>query len=67
LGQEEHLAFEELKASLCRAANESLQIVDFQKPLAIHVDASDYEVAGILTHHLMMMGQNVQLSSLVLS
>jgi len=48
-GQEEHLAFEELKASLCLAANESLQIVDFQKPFAIHVDASDYAVAKILT------------------
>lgn len=47
--QRENQAFEELKARLCQAANESLQIIDFQKPFTIHVDASDYAVAGLLT------------------
>jgi len=31
------------------SANDSLQIINFQKPFSIHVDASDYAVAGILT------------------
>jgi len=47
--QPEQQAFESLKAELCRAASESLQIINFQKPFSIHVDASDHTVAGILT------------------
>ena len=42
-------AFEELKLRLCQATTESLQIVDFAKPFAIHVDASDFQVAGVLS------------------
>ena len=48
-GQREQRAFEELKDALAQAAHESLQIIDFEKPFSIHVDASDYAVAGILT------------------
>jgi len=48
-GQEERQVFVELKAKSCQAANESLQIINFLKPFSIHVDASDYAVAGILT------------------
>jgi len=49
-GQQEQQAFERLKAELCRAASEYLQIINFQKPFSIHVDASDHTVqAGILT------------------
>jgi len=42
-------AFEELKQRLCQATTESLQIVDFAKPFSIHVDASDFQVAGVLS------------------
>lgn len=38
-----------MKAKFCQSANESLQIINFLKPFSIHVDASDYAVAGILT------------------
>jgi len=34
---------------MCQAASESSQIINFQKPFSIHVDASNHTVAGILT------------------
>ena len=48
-GQREQQAFDDLKAKLCQSANDFLQIIAYQKPFSIHVDASDYAVAGILT------------------
>jgi len=48
-GQTEQLAFDKLNAELCKATNESLVTVDFKKPFAIHVDASNYAVGGVLT------------------
>ena len=48
-GQQEQQAFEMLKSKLCEATVQSLYIVDFDKPFSIHVDASDYAVAEILT------------------
>ena len=42
-------AFEELKQRLCQATTESLQIVDVAKPFSIHVDASAFQVAGVLS------------------
>jgi len=38
-----------LKSNLREATVQSLQKVDFDKPFSIHVDATDYAVAGILT------------------
>ena len=34
---------------LCEATTEPLHIIDFSKPFNVHVDASDYAVAGILS------------------
>jgi len=48
LGQTEQLAFEKLKAELCTSTNEYLAIVDFKKPFAIHIDASNNAVGGVL-------------------
>ena len=43
------VAFERLKTELCKATNQSLQIVSLDKPFNLYVGASDYAVAGILT------------------
>ena len=48
-GQAEQMAFEKLKTELCRATDESLAIVDFNKPFFIHVDSSNHTVGGSLT------------------
>ena len=34
---------------MCTAADESLAIVDFNKPFSIHVDSSNHRVGGVLT------------------
>ena len=48
-GDEQSKAFDLLKQKLCQATTDSLQIVDFSKPFTIHVDASDFQVAGVLS------------------
>jgi len=48
-GQAEQLAFEKLKTELCKATDESLAIVDFNKPFSIHVDSSNHTVGGVLS------------------
>ena len=59
-GQAEQLAFEKLKTELCKATDESLAIVDFNKPFFIHVDSSNHTVGGSLTN-LMWIRKNDQL------
>ena len=48
-GLEQSKAFEQLKQKLCQTTNESLRIVDFTKPFTIHVDTSNFQVAGLLS------------------
>ena len=48
-GQAKQVAFDKLKSELCKATNESLAIVDFNKPYVIHVDASYYAVGSVRT------------------
>ena len=45
-GTEQAKALQDLKDKLCQAT--TLQVIDFSKPFAIQVDASDYAVAGCL-------------------
>jgi len=47
-GQAEQMVFEKLKTELCKAIDELLAIVDFNKPFAIHVDSSNHTVGGVL-------------------
>ena len=42
-------AFKTLKDLLCKATIEPLYIIDFARPFNIHVDASDFAVAGFLS------------------
>ena len=46
---EHNKAFETLKNQLCVCAENALQIVDFNKPWNLQVDASDYAISGVLT------------------
>ena len=46
---EHNKAFETLKNQLCGSAENALQIVDFNKPWNLQVDASDYAISGVLT------------------
>jgi len=48
-GHAEQMAFEKLKTELCKATDESLAIVDFNKHFSIHVDSSNHTVGGLLT------------------
>ena len=43
------MAFDKLKTGLCKATDESLAIVDYNKSYSIHVDASNHTVGGVLT------------------
>ena len=47
--QGEELAFAKLKTELCKATDESLAIVDFNKPFSIYVDSNNHTVGGVLT------------------
>ena len=47
-GEAQQKAFDKLKTLLCEATEKPLNIVDFDKPFNVFVDASDYAVAGIL-------------------
>ena len=48
-GAVQNKAFNDLKDSLCRAVNQPLQVVDFNKPFTLHVDSSDHTVAAVCT------------------
>ena len=48
-GLEQSKAFEQLKQKICQATNELLQIVDFTKPFTIHVNTSNFQVAGVFS------------------
>jgi len=48
-GTAESEAFEQLKEKLCQATMQSMLIADFTKPFTIHVDATNFTVAGALT------------------
>jgi len=45
-GKTQQDALDKLKELLCKAAVDSLYVVDFHKPFHIHVDASDYAVGA---------------------
>ena len=47
--ENERRSFDKLKDLLCKAANQPLSIIDWNKPFNIHTDASEYMVAGILS------------------
>jgi len=48
-GHAEQMAFEKLKTQLCKATDESLAILYFNKPFSIHVDSSNHTVGCVLT------------------
>ena len=45
-GAAQNEAFEQLKKKLIEATSESLQIVDLSRPFIVHVDTSNFQVAG---------------------
>jgi len=45
----EQKAFEQLKILICKATEQPLNIVDFNKPFNIYVDMTDNAIAGIVT------------------
>jgi len=45
-GSQHNKTFETLKNQLCISAENALQIVDFNKPWNLQVDASDYAISG---------------------
>jgi len=47
--QAEQMAFDKLNTELRKATDESLAIVDYNKPFSIHVDSSNHTVGGVLT------------------